>query len=156
MSDDKSTTAAAMEYAQGWRPQEGDTIIGVVAELGRGYSEYRDANDGYPIVTLTLETDAQVADGTKVSPGEQVSVHCFHTALENKVKELRPVTGERIGFTYKGEVPSKDGKRTYHSYVVRMPGRNQADFWGDTPSPAAPAPVTTDVPWEDDSGPIPF
>lgn len=134
------------EYAQGWRPEEGDRIAGKITELSMGYSEFRNANTGYPILTLVQDD------------GEEIAVHCFHTVLENRVRELKPVPGERIEILFKGEKPTKDGRRTMKVYAVRVLGRTQADFWDDTPA-RAPAQTATQQPataaW-DDSDDIPF
>jgi hypothetical protein len=124
------------DLAQGWRPQEGDKLVGVVVDLALGWSDYSSGN--YPIITIH--------DDEK---DEDVAVHCFHYVLDKKVKELKPEVGERVGVVYKGTVPSKDGKRTISVYDFRVEGRG-AKIW-DAPQPTPePANVPTRGDLEED------
>ena len=107
-----------LSYAKGWRPEEGDTIIGVVADVAMGRSS-QGAQRMYPIITITPD------DG-----GEAVAVHCFHAALHNRMLELRPQVGERIGIQFKGMAEHKTNpNQTVAQYVARIEGRS-ADVWG--------------------------
>jgi hypothetical protein len=129
------------DFAPGWRPQEGDKIIGQVIDLAQGWSD--ESESYYPIVTVhNEETD------------EDVAIHCFHFVLQKKMKELKPKVGERIGIIYKGKVPTKDGKRTVAVYNVKIDGRT-VDIWSDPiPEPVQNVQETLDTP--EDDGDLPF
>jgi hypothetical protein len=104
-----------LEYAKGWKPDEGAVLVGTVTAVDSGYSEYR---GNYPIVTIRPE------DG-----GDEVAVHCFHDGLFNRMMSLRPNVGERVGIQYKGKRASKQNPRnTVAVYVVRMDRRDD-DPW---------------------------
>lgn len=117
MTPQKEQTLAD-EYADGWKPEEGDKIIGTVTDLALGWSDYKNAN--YPIVTIQ-------PDDSELPP---VAIHCFHTALERQMQLLRPTKGERIGIVYKGKRPTKNNPNNEVAvYIVRVEGRT-ADIWG--------------------------
>jgi hypothetical protein len=126
------------DYAAGWKPDVGSVLTGDVKSLDLAYSEHNP--DGYPVITITSP------DGT------ETALHCFHSALNAKVKELRPKVGEYFQVLYKGKQTSKDGKREYQAYVVRMPNRTSEDFWGDKQatlpvSDVTPADKFDDIPF---------
>lgn len=112
------------EGAEGWTPEPGDTLIGVVDSIKASQpNEY----GIYPIVTLVLEDNSMVA------------VHCFHSILKGRLLEKRPAPGERIAILYSGEKESKKAdsrgvKRTYHNYavVVDRPTDTEAQAAWDT------------------------
>lgn len=121
-----------LDYAPGWRPEEGDKVIGRITDIAMGRSNY--GNRRYPIITVDDEENGPVA------------VHCFHAALYNRMMELRPKVGERIGVQFKGIEPHKtEPSQTVAQYVVRIDGRS-ADVFGALAA-EAPAPrVESDVP----------
>lgn len=124
----------SIEYAEGWRPEEGETLIGEVTGLDIGWSKYPPPSGSqYPIVTVRDEDS-----------GAEVAVHCFHAALRSKMTTLRPVLGERIGIQYKGKRASKtDPSQEVAVYVVKVQGRT-ADVWGSlAPAQPSQAPVPT-------------
>src|SRR6266487_2231880 len=112
-----------LDTAEGWRPEVGDVIIGVVTDIARGFSDYRESY--YPIVTIQPDE------------GSPVAVHCFHTVLLNRMVELKPKIGETIGIKFvKGSEKSTDkGKRgnTASIYNVRVKGRSDSDIWNSMP-----------------------
>lgn len=129
------------DLPEGWRPEEGDVLVGTVLDVTKGWSDY--TNDFYPIVVIQPKGKDKPA----------VSVHAFHAVLRNRLVELRPVAGETIGIKFGGVVKSKDGKRDISTYNVKVEGRT-ADVWGDlggTPREAATV-VTRDAADDD----IPF
>ncbi len=93
------------DFAPGWRPSDGDKVVGTVTDISRGWSDQTDSY--YPIVTVYDE-----------NKNEKVAIHCFHAILQNKMKELKPAVGERIGVILIGERPTKDGKRTMKVYNI--------------------------------------
>lgn len=125
---------------EGWRPKDGDVIIGTVQEVTKGWSDYTDTY--YPIVVI------------KPDDGDAVSVHAFHAVLRNRLTELRPVVGETLGIKYVGKQKSKDGKRDVTVYIVKVEGRSGGNVWDEVEeTPRVASPVGSDVPTDDD---IPF
>lgn len=116
------------EFAEGWRPEEGDTLVGVVTDLSSAWSDY--TSSFYPIITVRKDD------------GSEVAVHCFHHSLKTRMVALRPTVGEKIGIKYKGKQKTKDGKREVAVYIVRIEGRSE-DIWGSmsAPVPASNPPV---------------
>lgn len=109
-----------------WRPSVGDVLEGTVIDVDAGWS---DQSEGfYPIVKVARE-------GT----GETVTVHAFHQKLAERLKLLRPSSGEKIIISYDGEVPTKDGKRTVNLYTVDQPGKDTTAAVWDRIDPTAGA-----------------
>lgn len=120
-----------LSYAEGWRPEEGDTLIGRVTEVATGRSQFGGGGK-YPIITVQPEEGAPVA------------VHCFHAALKARVLDLKPMPGERIGVKFVGKRPHKtDPSLTVADYIVKVEGRTTTDAYAGMEEPAAPR---TDVP----------
>lgn len=118
------------DYAEGWRPNPGDVIVGVVTDISMGHNEW----GSYPIVTV------------KPDDGEAVAIHAFHTSLMNQFTELQPRQGETIGVAFKGKQRTKDGKREVAVYRVKVKGRT-ADVWGALSNQRPPQPpIPTDIP----------
>lgn len=87
-------------YAEAWRPEPGDKLVGTVVELGQRQSEFD--KDPYPIITVETEE------------GEQFAFHGFHTVARGELAKLRPRLGERIGIAYHG----KHEERGYERYRI--------------------------------------
>ena len=87
-------------FAEAWKPEPGDKLIGTVVDLDERDSAYGD--EPYPIVTV--ETD----------DGNELAFHAFHTVARNELAKQRPAIGDRIGIAYHGK---QDGKN-YESYRV--------------------------------------
>lgn len=98
------------DYAEGWRPTTGDTVIGEVTDIDTGYSEYNQTS--YPIITVK-----------RTGSDELVALHCFHDVLRKRILQLQPQIGETLGVMYKGKKPSKDGRREIAVYAVKVKGR---------------------------------
>jgi hypothetical protein len=128
------------DFAEGWRPSEGDKVVGIVTNLTRAYSDY--SEDYYPVVTVHDEEKDQ-----------EIAIHCFHAVIQKKMKELKPKVGERIGVIYKGTVLSKDGKRTISVYDVKVEGRS-ADIWDTEPPKVEPKAVTGKEEEDDEETPF--
>jgi hypothetical protein len=104
-----------LESAEGWNPEEGDTLIGAVISIkASSPNEY----GIYPIVTVATENG-------------NVAVHCFHSILKNALLEARPAVGERIAIAYLGMKHSKKNDRPYANYsvVVDRPQADSTDGW---------------------------
>jgi hypothetical protein len=105
-----------VQGAKGWKPNEGDTIIGAVVAVTV-------SNPGefgiYPIITLATDNG-------------MVNVHAFHNVLKNRFLEKRPAKGERVAIQYQGERTPKNPRRpgqTYHAYSVVV-DRDEPDTMG--------------------------
>lgn len=120
--------------AKGWRPEEGDTIVGLLTAVQSGWSDYK--NGTYPI--LVVADEAQ--DGTLVA------VHAFHAVLFNRLMELKPRVGERIGIKYQGKTRNKADTQDVSLYTVRVEGRNVETSWSsfDQPSRGSASDVPVD------------
>lgn len=136
MSDSLAEQANVGE-APGWKPEEGDLLIGRVVDLSTGWSDYKNAY--YPIVTIQPELD--VCDPnpphTDAEPGSPIAVHGFQFVLEDKFTALRPAQGERIAIKMGPQIPTKDGKRSVQTYTVKMD--RTEDIWDKVKSPRAAA-----------------
>lgn len=106
-SVDQMFTELDLPEAEGWRPEPGAKIVGVLisrSEVTGG--KYAD----YPILELR-----------ELGSGSIVNVHCFHTQLKSLVERRNPSEGDLVGIAYNGfkETPGKtqDG---YESYNLRV------------------------------------
>lgn len=110
--------------AEGWRPEPGDMLIGVVEDVDVGWSDFRGE---YPIITIRATEGTQ---STNVKPGESVKLHCFHDVLFNRVLTLRPVAGETVGVQFHGKFQHKTkASQTVSRYTFKVQGRS-ADAGG--------------------------
>jgi hypothetical protein len=99
------------EFADAWRPEPGDKLIGEVVELGQ-----RDGAYGvYPIVTVRQDD------------GVELAFHAFHTVAQSKLAEARPQVGERVAIKYLGL--NKRGDRPYHDYRAAVDRAAVAFNW---------------------------
>lgn len=133
------TMNLADDFAEGWRPEEGDKIVGKVVDLGRGWSDYKDGF--YPIVTVHDEEQ-----------DKDIAIHCFQTVLERKMREFKPKVGERIGIEFQGKRPTKNGKNQVAVYIVKVQGRT-VDPWDEAGQGRQATPtdeVVTEQPKTDD------
>jgi hypothetical protein len=120
-----------LDYAAGWRPDEGDVLTGTVVELSVGAGQWGQ----YPIVVIRPED------------GSDVAVHAFHHSLRNRLLELKPRKGERIGIQYKGKRPSKSKPgQSVAVYIVRIDGRDADSAWENLQPAGTPAPGQTRLP----------
>lgn len=94
------------EYAEAWRPNPGDKIVGTIATIEMFTGQY----EPYPIVTV--DTD----DGPR-------SVHAFHTVLRSELAGKKPQPGDRIGIKYRGK-----SDKGYESYRVVVESDRRVDW----------------------------
>jgi len=104
--------------AQGWRPEEGETISGVIVDLTKAWSD-QGAGSFYPLVTV------------KTPEGKYVNIHCFHHTLKTRLLDRKPKVGERLVVTYHGKRETRDGKRSVSIYSVETPDTviDSQAFW---------------------------
>lgn len=122
--DESHDSGMNLENAEGWRPEVGEVLTGTVTDIARAWSDHK--NGFYPIVTVKSDSGS-----SKIDEGTEVAVHCFHTVLYNRVVELRPVIGERIGIKYVAatEKGGKGGNNKPAIYNVKIEGRSAEGVW---------------------------
>jgi hypothetical protein len=96
-------------FAEAWRPQPGEKIVGEVIDL----SERTGAYGRYPIVTV------------RTGDGEERALHAFHEVLANELGRVAPKVGDVIGVRYDGN----DEDKGYHRYRVRRAGDGSGLDW---------------------------
>jgi hypothetical protein len=84
----RSISEQLESFAEAWRPEPGDALIGEVVDLDERDSEYGDVP--YPIVTVLTDD------------GNEVAFHGFHTIARRELAKKQPQVGERIGIKYIG------------------------------------------------------
>jgi hypothetical protein len=115
------------EFAEAWRPEPGDKLVGEVVELSQ-----RDGSFGvYPIITIRRD------DGT------ELALHAFHSVAQNELARARPQVGETIAVKYVGKKTGADGRSSYHAYKVAVDRPAAAFNWGAF---SDIAPVEPDIP----------
>lgn len=82
--------------------EEGESVIGTLLDLALRDSDY---GDPYPVVTL------ETADG------REVDVHGYHSVLRNRLLELDPRPGDKLGIKCLGKRTGKSGT-AYMDYRV--------------------------------------
>lgn len=129
------------DYAEAWRPEAGDELIGKVTEIG---SRSSDQGADYLIVTVRRED------------GERRAFHAFHTVAANALRDQSVSIGDEIGVRYVGYKETPDGPyKGYHDYrlVVDHPaGWSPVTAPSAAPAHEGPAPE----PSTDDDYHIPF
>lgn len=106
-----SELATAMSEAEGWKPSDGDELDGIVLGIKIGESDYkRDAGKDprYPIVFVRKDD------------GKTLAVHCFHAILENELKSLQPLPGERLFIKSIGKGTAKGRNNPPQRYAVSV------------------------------------
>jgi hypothetical protein len=89
------------EFAQGWRPNKGDVVSGVVTAFETRQGKFGD----YPVYTLAL-------DG-----GGSLGVHAYHKVLRDELEQA--VVGDHVRVVYGGKAETNDG-RPFHLYGVEI------------------------------------
>lgn len=85
--------------------RSGESVEGVIVAMDVTSSEY--TRDEIPVITL------------KQADGIYRGVRAFATVLRNELVKLELEVGDTLAVLYEGKKPTKDGKRTFHSYKVR-------------------------------------
>jgi hypothetical protein len=105
MNSSTTFTDLLDSFPEGWRPQPGDKLIGVVIGLEKRTTEYGE----YPIVTV------------RTDEGKDYAFHAFHTVAKGELEKLQPMVGDRIGIAYHGPHPTK-GYERYRIVIARDAG----------------------------------
>lgn len=113
---------------EGWRPEAGDVVIGVVDEVTSREGDY----GLYPLIIV------------EKSDGEFIAVHAFHTVLRNEIESLQPSVGDDIGIKYLGQQEPKGGLKKgqdpFHMYRVKLDRKSPAGSSVPTPPRAQVVP----------------
>lgn len=117
-------------FPESWIPkEEGDTIVGWVTRVERGYTTY-----GWrPILVL------------RDDEGELHSIWLLTEVLQNAMRRLRPVPGERIAIRFNGKKKAKNprpgtsGEYNDFRVVVDRPEESAAIDWEATLGPTGDA-----------------
>jgi len=115
-------------YPDAWRPQAGETLVGVV-------KNYTTASGQYGEVAVCTIAEEET--------GECVAVWLSSAVLLSLFKRHKPKVGERIGLKYGGTHPEKGYK--LYALVVDRPEEAEPDFdslLGDSDAPAEPDPFS--------------
>lgn len=114
-------------YPESWRPEAGDTFVGVFQRLESGHTSYG---------------PAWIAVLSDVKTGEERSIWLLHTALRNQFKRHAPVAGELVAVKYEGKATSSTGQK-YDNWTVRVDRSDKPADWSHVPGDAEAAPVDT-------------
>lgn len=131
------------KFAKGWKPDEGDTVMGIVEGLSS-----RDGKWGaYPIVTIRV---AEGDEGSEALTGERLAVHGNARALQGEIEDKDPERGDFIIVRYDGQRTSKSGNDyAAYSLVVLKGAEVPASI-------AGPLPPTAEENETDEAGEDPF
>lgn len=96
-----------------WRPQDGNPQIGgTVTDISEAGSDF----GTYPLLTI------------RTPSGKYVTVHAFHTVLQNELNRRiasgRLKVGDTIAIAYKGEGEAKAGRTAPEMYRVAVKPTN--------------------------------
>ena len=69
------------EYAEAWRPEPGDKLIGTILAIDHRQSSYDDT--AYPVVTLDVE-DGSSEGAAPIAVGTEKAWHAYHTVPRNE------------------------------------------------------------------------
>lgn len=131
-------------YADAWRPEPGDKLVGTIVEIGSRLGEH----GRYPIVTIREDEG-----------GQELAFHAYRQVAQNKLAELAPEIGERIAIRYDGPKPKSTGTGVYYAYKVAVDRPDAAFNWKIFKDPNAfddePATTVTPTPTVVDERPDP-
>jgi hypothetical protein len=131
------------DFAPGWMPNEGESLIGTVTDRGIGEGEFGE----YIIITLRPDAGQTIhirqertqmeytTDGTEE---DVVAVHCFGAVLDSAMRKLRPPVGMRIAFRKLGKRLRKGGEESnprdwFNAWQVRdLSVKSDDDLFGPT------------------------
>lgn len=128
-------------YPEAWKPNAGETFVGVFQRLETGHTSYG---------------QAWIAILTDPASGQERSIWLLHTALRNQFKRQAPAPGELVAVKYEGKTTSQSGMK-YDNWTVRVDRGDTTPDWSKVAGDDEPATASRDdfqVGPEDDD--IPF
>lgn len=143
--------AVALAEAEGWMPNEGDTIEGIC--LGIRVATNKLNNTPYPIVILAVN-DSEMSTGYKF-----VAIHCFASILRNEMISQRPEKGDLVYVADLGEKKNWTGAAGMNppivfAVAVTKPTGEPADVWSTFAAPTANAQAATAGTFKPDEPPF--
>jgi hypothetical protein len=121
-------------FAEAWKPEPGEKLVGVVVDLDSRETEY----GRYAIVTL------------RTDEGDERAVHAYHTVLAREFEKRTPRLGERLGVKYLGK-----SDKGYEGYRVAWADIVPPDF-GPPAAEDVKAKTATDADFTGGDDEIPF
>lgn len=118
-SDDNASpdNAALLDSVDGstapsWRPTEdGEGVVGEITAISSIQSDYADAEGNRPwCPMITVRED----------DGSQLRIIGYQAVLRNELDAADPKIGDTLAVKYFGKKSSKDGKRGYANYGVKV------------------------------------
>lgn len=92
------------EFAEGWKPNPGDEITGVVQSL----SEREGKWGMYPIATVLV---AEGPEGEEELTGDRIAVHANAKAISEEFEKQKIAVGDLLACKYLGQRESKTGNK---------------------------------------------
>lgn len=98
--------------APSWRPTEdGEGIVGEVTAISQIQSDYSDADGNRPwCPVITIQE----------SSGDQLRIIGYQAVLRGELQSAEPKVGDTLAVKFFGKKSSKDGKRGYANYGVKV------------------------------------
>jgi hypothetical protein len=138
---ERASSDDVFEFAPGWMPEDGERLIGTVADRGIGEGEF----GKYIVITLRPDADQEIhvsEEKTRMpytTTGDEddlVAVHCFGAVLDNAIRSIRPAVGARLGFRKVGKRTRKGGdpdvaRDQFNAWQVRdLSPKTEDDIFG--------------------------
>lgn len=101
---DAGSPSGEQQYAEAWRPVEGQGVEGVVMSVDSRVTEM--SPDGYPIVTLMQPS------------GQPVAVHGIHSVLRDEMLKANLRVGDQFAVIFDGQRQGASG-RSFYKYRTR-------------------------------------
>lgn len=102
--DDLDMDALLDAEMAGWRPEVGEKLIGIIANMEE--AGHNSQYGVYPLITV------------RKADGEMVAWHAFHHVVREALKHKNPRIGDRIGAKYLGKAKSSDFEYDNYKVVV--------------------------------------
>jgi hypothetical protein len=119
------------KFAEGWKPDAGDEIMGVVETLSTREGKW----GAYPIVTVRV---AEGDEGAEKLTGERRAIHGNARALQGQIEEKDPQRGDFVICRFDGQKVSKAGN-DYAAYSLVVLQAGSSDFPASLAGPLPPA-----------------
>ena len=97
-----------------FRPEDaGEGVEGRVISIDVTSSEY--TTDDIPVINI------------ETPDGVVRQIRGYHSVLRNEIERAAPKVGDTLAVKYNGKKPTKDGKKSFHSYGVKVARKSLLD-----------------------------